>query len=157
MVARELTGADDVVAAMAALDDDPGRRIHGTDALQAWMQELSDRTLGELADTHFDIPEPVRRLDCRIAPTHTGGIYYVAPNEDFSRPGTMWWSVPDGVEDFVTWKEVTVVFHEGVPGHHLQCGQTVVPHGRTQPVAASGLLGLGSRRRLGAVRRTADG
>ena len=75
--------------------------------------------------THFDIPEPIRRLDCRIAPTHTGGIYYVAPNEDFSRPGTMWWSVPMGVEDFATWKEVTIVFHEGVPGHHLQCAQTV--------------------------------
>jgi uncharacterized protein (DUF885 family) len=124
-VARELTGADDVAAAMTALDDDPARRIHGTDALQSWMQELSDRTLSELAGTHFDIPEPIRRLDCRIAPTHAGGIYYVPPNEDFSRPGTMWWSVPDGVEDFVTWKEVTIVFHEGVPGHHLQCGQTV--------------------------------
>lgn len=125
VVARELTGTDDVAAAMTALDEDPTRRIHGTDGLQAWMQELSDRTLSELADTHFDIPEPVRRLDCRIAPTHTGGIYYVPPTEDFSRPGTMWWSVPEGVEDFATWKEVTVVFHEGVPGHHLQCGQTV--------------------------------
>jgi hypothetical protein len=28
--------------------------------------------------------------------------------------------VPDGVEAFSTWKEVTVVYHEGVPGHHLQ-------------------------------------
>ena len=125
LVARDLTGSDDVAAAMAQLDDDPSRRVHGTDALQAWMQELSDRTLSELGSTHFDIPEPIRRLDCRIAPTHTGGIYYFAPNEDFSRPGTMWWSVPLGVEDFATWKEVTIVFHEGVPGHHLQCGQTV--------------------------------
>jgi len=32
----------------------------------------------------------------------------------------MWWSVPDGVEAFSTWKEATVVYHEGVPGHHLQ-------------------------------------
>ena len=124
-VARDLTGSEDVEAAMAALDDDPARRIHGPDALQAWMQELSDRTLNELGASHFDIPEPIRRLDCRIAPTHTGGIYYIAPNEDFSRPGTMWWSVPEGVEDFATWKEVTIVFHEGVPGHHLQCAQTV--------------------------------
>ena len=28
--------------------------------------------------------------------------------------------MPDGVEVFSTWKEVTVVYHEGVPGHHLQ-------------------------------------
>jgi uncharacterized protein (DUF885 family) len=36
----------------------------------------------------------------------------------------MWWSVPDGIEKFSTWREVTTVFHEGVPGHHLQIGQT---------------------------------
>jgi uncharacterized protein (DUF885 family) len=35
----------------------------------------------------------------------------------------MWWSVPDGVDSFSTWREVTTVFHEGVPGHHLQSGQ----------------------------------
>jgi uncharacterized protein (DUF885 family) len=55
-----------------------------------------------------------------IAPTNDGGIYYTGPSDDWSRPGRMWWSVPDGVEVFSTWKEVTVVYHEGVPGHHLQ-------------------------------------
>ena len=37
----------------------------------------------------------------------------------------MWWSVPDGIDTFATWKEVTTVYHEGVPGHHLQISQTV--------------------------------
>ena len=37
----------------------------------------------------------------------------------------MWWSVPDGIETFSTWKEVTIVYHEGVPGHHLQISQTM--------------------------------
>ncbi len=32
----------------------------------------------------------------------------------------MWWSVPAGKEEFSTWKEVTTVYHEGAPGHHLQ-------------------------------------
>ena len=41
-----------------------------------------------------------------------------------SRPGRMWWAVPDGVTDFSTWREVTTVYHEGVPGHHLQVAQT---------------------------------
>jgi len=31
--------------------------------------------------------------------------------------------VPEGIDDFSTWKEVTTVYHEGVPGHHLQVGQ----------------------------------
>ncbi len=74
---------------------------------------------------HFDIPEPVRRIQCMIAPTQNGGIYYTGPSDDFSRPGRMWWSVPPGVEEFNTWREKTTVYHEGVPGHHLQIGQAV--------------------------------
>jgi uncharacterized protein (DUF885 family) len=34
----------------------------------------------------------------------------------------MWWSVPTGVASFATWHETSTVYHEGVPGHHLQCG-----------------------------------
>ncbi len=37
----------------------------------------------------------------------------------------MWWSVPADVTEFNTWREKTTVYHEGVPGHHLQCGQAV--------------------------------
>ena len=37
----------------------------------------------------------------------------------------MWWSVPDGIDTFATWKEVTTVYHEGAPGHHLQNSQTL--------------------------------
>jgi uncharacterized protein (DUF885 family) len=114
--------------AVAALNADPTRRIAGTEPFRRWMQELADRTLAELAGTHFDIPEQIRRIECRIAPTHDGGIYYTAPSEDFARPGRMWWAVPDGIDSFATWREVTTVFHEGVPGHHLQIGHTVARH-----------------------------
>nr|WP_246104443.1 DUF885 domain-containing protein [Rudaeicoccus suwonensis] len=114
-----------VKEAMAVLDADPAYQLHGTDALQAWMQEKADEAIRELADTHFDIPEPVHTIECCIAPTQSGGIYYTPPTDDFSRPGRMWWSVPKGVEQFGTWRELTTVYHEGVPGHHLQCGQTI--------------------------------
>jgi uncharacterized protein (DUF885 family) len=67
----------------------------------------------------------MQRLECRIAPTQSGGIYYTAPSDDFSRPGRMWWSVPPSVTTFNTWREKTTVYHEGVPGHHLQAGQAV--------------------------------
>jgi uncharacterized protein (DUF885 family) len=113
-----------IAAAVAALDADPARRLHGAGTFRDWMQDLADRTIEELADTHFDIPEPVRRIECCIAPTHDGGIYYTGPSEDFSRSGRMWWSVPHGIDDFSTWREVTTVYHEGVPGHHLQVAQT---------------------------------
>jgi uncharacterized protein (DUF885 family) len=123
-VAAELVPGGSVDDAVAALEADPARRISGKDAFRGWMQELADRTLHELADTHFDIPEPVRRIECCLAPTSDGGIYYTGPSEDFSRPGRMWWAVPEGITDFSTWREVTTVYHEGVPGHHLQIGQT---------------------------------
>jgi uncharacterized protein (DUF885 family) len=110
--------------AVAALDRDPARRIQGKEAFRDWMQELADRAISELHGTHFDIPEQVRRIECCIAPTSDGGVYYTGPSEDFSRPGRMWWAVPAGIESFSTWQEVTTVYHEGVPGHHLQIGQT---------------------------------
>jgi uncharacterized protein (DUF885 family) len=122
---RILPGAS-VAEAVAHLDADPARRIEGKDAFRGWMQDLADRTLEEMAGTHFDIPEQIRRIECCLAPTNDGGIYYTGPSEDFTRPGRMWWSVPDGITSFSPWREVTTVYHEGVPGHHLQVGQTAV-------------------------------
>ncbi|MFT4306999.1 MAG: DUF885 domain-containing protein [Microbacterium sp.] len=129
-VAREIAPGASVEEAVALLEADPARRLRGTDALQRWMQTVSDRAVAELSATHFDIPEPVRRLECRIAPTAEGGIYYTGPTDDFSRPGRMWWSVPGGVTEFDTWRELTTVYHEGVPGHHLQIGQAVYNRAR---------------------------
>lgn len=124
-VANEILPGASVAEAVAFLEQDSARKLHGTDALQAWMQETSDRAVAELGESHFDIPEPIRTLECMIAPTNEGGIYYTGPTDDFSRPGRMWWSVPEGVDSFDTWRELTTVYHEGVPGHHLQIAQAV--------------------------------
>ncbi|MGO2773545.1 MAG: DUF885 domain-containing protein, partial [Brachybacterium tyrofermentans] len=115
-------GGSSVEAAKASLNSDPARILHGTEALRSWMQDLSDRAIEELAGTHFDIPDPLRRLECRIARTGSGGIYYTGPSEDLTRPGRMWWDVPASTTEFHTWLETTTVYHEGVPGHHLQVG-----------------------------------
>jgi len=124
-IAHEIKPGASVLEAIDVLDADPSRTLHGTKTLQEWMQQLSDRAVAELSASHFDIPEPVKRLECLIAPTQEGGIYYTSPSDDFSRPGRMWWSVPEGVTEFNTWRETTTVYHEGVPGHHLQLGQAV--------------------------------
>jgi len=123
-VADKIVPGGSLEEAVASLEADPSRRIEGKEAFREWMQDLATRTLEDMAGTHFDIPEPVRRIECCIAPTSDGGIYYTGPSEDFTRPGRMWWAVPAGVESFATWREVTTVFHEGVPGHHLQVAQT---------------------------------
>ncbi len=124
-IANEILPGATVEEAVAFLEQDPERKLHGIDALQKWMQETSDRAVAELGESHFDIPEPIRTLECMIAPTNEGGIYYTGPTDDFSRPGRMWWSVPEGVDSFDTWRELTTVYHEGVPGHHLQIAQAV--------------------------------
>ena len=124
-VAREIKPGATVLEAIDFLDNDPSRKLHGTKALQEWMQKLSDAAIEKLSGTHFDIAEPIKKLECMIAPTQSGGIYYTGPTDDFSRPGRMWWSVPVGVEEFDTWRETTTVYHEGVPGHHLQIATQV--------------------------------
>lgn len=124
-IAGEIKPGASVEEAIAVLDADASRKLHGTDALQKWMQNLSDTAIAELSKSHFDIPDPVKKLECMIAPTQEGGIYYTSPSDDFSRAGRMWWSVPEGVTEFDTWRETTTVYHEGVPGHHLQLGQAV--------------------------------
>ncbi|MDP9806039.1 uncharacterized protein (DUF885 family) [Trueperella bonasi] len=122
-VAKELYGSGvSVTEAMDRLNTDPAYQLQGTEALQEWMQSTSDRALDDLHGTHFDIPEQLRKLECMIAPSGTGAIYYTGPTDDFSRGGRMWWSVPDGTDTFHTWQEKTTVYHEGVPGHHLQIG-----------------------------------
>ncbi|KQO64769.1 DUF885 domain-containing protein [Curtobacterium sp. Leaf261] len=128
-IADRIESGASVARAIELLDADPARRLNGTDALRAWMQETSDAAVAGLAGTAFEVPDPIRRLECRIAPTKDGGIYYTGPSDDFSRPGRMWWSVPEGVTEFNTWREKTTVYHEGIPGHHLQISQGVYNRG----------------------------
>lgn len=122
-IAHELYGEGVTVKeAMDRLNADPARTIHGTDALRTWTQGTADESLRALSGTYFDIPEPLMTIECMVLEDGTGGIYYTGPTDDFSRPGRMWWSVPSGVTEFASWQERTTVYHEGVPGHHLQVG-----------------------------------
>jgi len=127
-IARSL-GAASIAEAVELLEHDPARLVHGAEAFRDWMQATSDEAMRALAGSHFDIPVQIRTLECRIAPTSTGVVYYTPPNEDLTRPGAMWWSVPRGTTSFGTWQQRTTVYHEGVPGHHLQLAQTVLRAG----------------------------
>ncbi|MBP2334427.1 uncharacterized protein (DUF885 family) [Saccharothrix coeruleofusca] len=125
-VAGRIKPGASLAEAAAALDADPRYLVHGQDGLQAWMQELSDKALRDVRGVHFELPDELMRLECRIAPPGGGvGAYYTSPTPDFSRPGRMWWSVPADKQEFSTWREVTTVYHEGVPGHHLQIATAV--------------------------------
>ncbi|RPA66147.1 DUF885 domain-containing protein [Gordonia oryzae] len=125
-IAAQLVPGGTVGDALAALDADARYQIHDKQAFVDWMQATSDAAVDGLAGTHFEIPSRLTRLECRLAPSSTGIIYYTQPTADLSRPGRMWWAVPPGQNVFHTWQEKTTVYHEGVPGHHLQLGSAIV-------------------------------
>jgi uncharacterized protein (DUF885 family) len=96
--------------------------VEGEDAYHAWLQDRHDEAVERLNGVVFDIPAPLRRIEAVVARgSASGAAYYTSPSEDFSRPGRTWWPL-GGRESFSTWSELTTVFHEGVPGHHLQEG-----------------------------------
>lgn len=123
---QAITPGGSVTDALAHLDADPRYQITDKDAFVAWMQDTSDAAVSGLAGTHFELPQRLTRLECRLAPSATGIIYYTQPSADLTRPGRMWWAVPPGQTVFHTWQEKTTVYHEGVPGHHLQLGSAIV-------------------------------
>ncbi|MGI5484575.1 DUF885 domain-containing protein [Streptomyces lavendofoliae] len=131
-VRRETAGAaariapgEPVAAVLAALDDDPRYRVTGAAAFRDFIQRLADDAIADLDGTHFAIPEPLRRIDCRLTRTD-GPASYLAPSEDLSRPGTVWWPSTDPDAPVPTWTVPSTMFHEGVPGHHLQLGVTTL-------------------------------
>ncbi|AIG63406.1 hypothetical protein CATYP_00320 [Corynebacterium atypicum] len=122
-VAEQLYGpGTSVRQAMHKLNQDEHYTIHGTGALVDWMQGVADQAIIHLDGSEFDVPDEIKTIECGIDPAGTGAIFYTPPSDDFARPGRMWWSVPEGQETFHMWQELSTVFHEGVPGHHLQLG-----------------------------------
>ncbi|MDI5973420.1 DUF885 domain-containing protein [Streptomyces sp. SL13] len=110
--------------AMAHLEA-AGPAIDGVEGVRAWLQNLMEEAIDALDGTHFDLAEPVRRVEAMIAPAGSAAApYYTQPTLDFSRPGRTW--LPTlGRDRFPTYDLVSTWYHEGVPGHHLQLAQWV--------------------------------
>ncbi|UJW32157.1 DUF885 domain-containing protein [Saccharothrix sp. AJ9571] len=119
--AKVLPGAP-VAAAMAHLNQH-AERIEGVPAILARLQALMDEAITELDGTHFDLAEPIRRVEAHEAPTGSAAApYYVRPDRSFSRPGRTY--LPTlGRTSFPLWNLISTWYHEGVPGHHLQLAQ----------------------------------
>jgi len=121
-VAERILPGESIPAVIEHLEGDPTRTVDGVDAFRGWLQDLLDRTVDELDGVHFDIPDRVRRVEAMIAPPGgAAAMYYTGPSEDFSRPGRTWYPTL-GRTRFPLWGEVSICYHEGVPGHHLQIG-----------------------------------
>jgi uncharacterized protein (DUF885 family) len=122
-VAERILPGEPLDAVIEHLETDPTRAIEGIDEFRRWLQDLLDTTIADLDGVHFDIPEPVKRVEAMIAPPGgAAAMYYSGPSEDFSRPGRTWYPTL-GRTRFPLWGEVSICYHEGVPGHHLQIAQ----------------------------------
>jgi uncharacterized protein (DUF885 family) len=126
-IEAEMAAEADKVRSGASLDEatailDESEYVEGADAYLGWLQDRHDRAIAELDGVHFDIAEPLRRIEVVLARGSTSGsAYYTPPSEDLTKPGRTWWPL-GGRDKFETWSVLSTVFHEGVPGHHLQAG-----------------------------------
>jgi uncharacterized protein (DUF885 family) len=91
---------------------------------------MMDEAIAAMDGTHFDLAGPVRKVEAMIAPPGSAAApYYTRPAQDFSRPGRTW--LPTlGRTRFPLWDLVSIWYHEGVPGHHLQLAQWAYVSGR---------------------------
>jgi uncharacterized protein (DUF885 family) len=102
-----------------------GPAIEGVEQIRERLQAMMDEAMDALQGTHFQIADPIRRVEAMIAPPGSAAApYYTRPSLDFSRPGRTW--LPTlGRERFPLWDLVSTWYHEGVPGHHLQLAQWI--------------------------------
>jgi uncharacterized protein (DUF885 family) len=124
-VAAEIVPGGSIDEALEVLKTDPDRSAATPADLVAFLSARTEQALQQLVGTHFEVPEPIRRCEVKLAPPGGPlGAYYVGPSEDFTRPGTVWWAI-DGDQPHPLYDEVSTVYHEGFPGHHLQVGTQV--------------------------------
>lgn len=106
----------------AELDADPDQAIAGVDAFRDWAQGAVDDAIARLNGAEFDIPEALRV--CRVEMTDAGSgamPFYVTPSEDLATPGAVVWPTL-GRTTLPTWSAWSTIYHESVPGHHIQLG-----------------------------------
>jgi len=128
ILAEQRTEAEKVVPGGTPMEamrwlDVHGPAVDGEEAIRERLQAMMDEAIEALDGTHFDLAEPVRRVEAMIAPPGSAAApYYTRPAQDFSRPGRTW--LPTlGRERFPLWDLISIWYHEGVPGHHLQLAQ----------------------------------
>ncbi|HUB40726.1 MAG TPA: DUF885 domain-containing protein [Streptosporangiaceae bacterium] len=103
--------------------DSHGEVVDGVEAVRARLQQMMDDAMASLSGVHFDLADPIKVVEARIAPPGSAAApYYTAPSQDFARPGRTW--LPTlGKTTFPMWHLISTWYHEGVPGHHLQIAQ----------------------------------
>ncbi|RBY81877.1 DUF885 domain-containing protein [Blastococcus sp. TF02A-26] len=147
LLAEQRRAAGEVLSGASPLEgmrwvERNGPAVDGVEATRAYLQGVMDRAIEALDGTHFDIAGPIRRVEAVVSPPGSAaGAFYTQPSQDFSRPGRTWLPVL-GRERFPLWDLVSIWYHEGVPGHHLQLAEWVLCAGELSTFQTSvGMVG----------------
>lgn len=142
-----LPGAATPWAALAHLDEH-GRHIEGVEEVQRWLQGLMDEAIAALDGTHFELAEPVRKVESRIAPPG-GAAAPTTPHRrrtsrDPAAPGCPRWGRPASPSTISsrpgTTRGCPVIISSSRNGRtsSTTCPATRRPSARSAPTARAG-------------------
>jgi uncharacterized protein (DUF885 family) len=116
VLGAEALGVDDPATVRGRLRDDPAMRYRSADELLRDATRALQRATAE-APRWFS---PVPAASCEAVPATAGPMaFYTGPSPDGARGGTCYFNV-SAPELWTTFSLEPCVFHESIPGHHLQ-------------------------------------
>lgn len=129
-VAAEIVPGASLREVVELLETDPARAVSSPDEFVAFVERIEKQAVEDLSGVHFDVAPEIREVTVNLSPPGSPlGAHYMAPSEDFSRPGGIWYSLADP-HHIPLYQEVSTAYHEGFPGHHLQIGTVMVNRDR---------------------------
>ncbi|MDF1596293.1 MAG: DUF885 domain-containing protein [Acidimicrobiia bacterium] len=109
-------GTDDLQTIYSKLKDDPELRYQTADEVLTASQEAFAKAKSTMGDWFGRLP----KADCLVSTVTQGPeAFYFPPAQDGSRPGIFFMNVADPTS-WTKYELEATVFHEGIPGHHLQ-------------------------------------
>ena len=115
---RSVLGVDDPGLIRDRLRSDPTLQYATTEEIIGDVGSALDRARSEAPRWFSRLP----RTDCKTVTVESGGFaFYTAPSPDGNRGGTFYLNASDPSQ-WTRFALAPVVFHETIPGHHLQLG-----------------------------------
>ena len=112
----EVFGTDDLAAIYSRMKDDPELRYETADEVVAASEAAFAKAKATMADWFGRLPQ----ADCIVSTVTQGPeAFYFPPAQDGSRPGKFFMNVAEP-SSWTKYEIEATVFHEGIPGHHLQ-------------------------------------
>jgi uncharacterized protein (DUF885 family) len=112
----EVFGTDDLAAIYSRMKDDPELRYGTAEEVVAASEAAFAKAKSTMADWFGRLP----KADCLVSTVTQGPeAFYFPPAPDGSRPGIFFMNVADP-SSWTKYGIEATVFHEGIPGHHLQ-------------------------------------